>query len=72
MENEEGYADNENGHEIPEGEENGYEDDENGGNNVQEDENFDENGQPFEPEYNDPVMQDNMLHQENRPKYKSA
>ena len=72
MENEEVYPDNENGQEIGEGDENGYEDDENGGNNVQEDENDDENGQQFEAEYNDPVMQDNMYHQENRPKYKSA
>lgn len=55
-------------------EDNGFEDDENGRNNVHEDENenFDENGQPFEGEYNDPVMQDNIQHQENRPKYNSA
>ena len=75
MENEDGNGENE--HEGEGGEEqyNGYEDDENGGeNNVQEVENgnYDENGQQFEGEYNDPVMQDNMQHQENRPKYNSA
>ena len=34
--------------------------------------NDDENGQQFGGEYNDPIMQDNMQHQENRPKYNSA
>ena len=77
MENEDGNGNGENEHEGEGGEEqyNGYEDDENGGdNNPHEDENgnYDENGQQFEGEYNDPVMQDNMQHQENRPKYNSA
>ena len=57
-------------------EDNGFEDDENGRDNVQEDENenenYDENGQQFEGEYNYPVIQDNIQHQENRPKYNSA
>ncbi len=72
MENEDENGENEKEGGV--GEENGYEDDENGGENVQEDENenYDENGQQFEGEYNDPIMQDNMQHQENRPKYNSA
>jgi len=71
-ENEAVNADNEG--EGGDREDNGFEDDDNGRNNGHEDENenFDENGQPFEGEYNDPVMQDNIQHQENRPKYNSA
>ena len=57
-------------------EENGYENGENGGENMQEDEN--ENGNEIDDEGeipnddDDPMMQDNMQHQENRPKYNSA
>jgi len=57
-------------------EENGYENGENGGENMQEDDN--ENGNEIDDEGeipnddDDPMMQDNMQHQENRPKYNSA
>ena len=56
--------------------ENGYENGENGGENMQEDDN--ENGNEIDDEGEipnddeDPMMQDNMQHQENRPKYNSA
>ena len=57
-------------------EKNGYENGENGGENMQEDDN--ENGNEIDDEGeipnddDDPMMQDNMQHQENRPKYNSA
>jgi hypothetical protein len=56
--------------------ENGYENGENGGENMQEDDN--ENGNEIDDEGeipnddDDQMMQDNMQHQENRPKYNSA
>ena len=34
--------------------------------------NYDENGQNYGGEYNDPAMEDKLQHQEHRPKYNSA